>query len=89
MDDYIYKRQRVLVRLRNLVRTKTSRKFNRASFVSCRTGGQENVSLQRAEDCRMFICFRTIEEALERAGLKVMTNGARSELFCGRGLRVS
>ena len=37
----------------------------------------------------MFIRFRTIEEAFGRARLKVMTNGARSELFCGRGLRVS
>ena len=46
-------------------------------------GGQENVSLQQAEDCRMFICFRRIEEALGRAGLKVMTNGAWSELLRG------
>ena len=27
----------------------------------------ENVCLQQAEDCTMFICFRTIKEALGRA----------------------
>ena len=40
----------------------------------------------------MFICFRTVEETLGRAGLCVMTKakGVRFDfLFCGRAFRVS
>ena len=54
------------------------------------TGGGENVSLQRAEECRMFKFLRTEAEASGRAGLKVMTNGVRADwLFCGRGFKAS
>ena len=38
----------------------------------------------------MFKFFRTVAEALGRAGLKVVTNGLRANwLFCGRGFKAS
>ena len=38
----------------------------------------------------MFKFLRTVEEALGRAGLKVMTNGVRADwLFCGHGFKAS
>ena len=38
----------------------------------------------------MFKFLRTVAEALGRAGLKVMTNGVRTDwLFCGRGFKAS
>ena len=38
----------------------------------------------------MFKFFRTVAEALGRAGLKVMTNGVRANwLLCGRGFKAS
>ena len=46
--------------------------------------------LQWFEDWRMPRCFRRVEAGLGRAGLKVITNGARfALLFCSPGFKVS
>ena len=77
-----------LINARGCFLVLTKRLHRLGVLLQVTTGGSENVCLQRAEECRMFKFLRTAAEALGRAGLKLMTNGVRTDwLFCGRGFK--
>ena len=59
----------LVLRSRNFVRTKRSRKLALLLYKAT-TGGAGSACLQRTEDWRMLTFFRTMEVALGRAGLK-------------------